>query len=406
MSIWSSIGSIVSGVLHKGLKYFKTGDWIENAVKSYSGLFKYVPMAATLIGSLFNGKSGYAQNYLNGVTGAGLTNAQIQQNAFTMQQQQAQQAFNAHEAQLNRDWQERMSNTAYQRATSDMAAAGLNPAMMYGGSAASASTPSGSAASSAAPSGASPSNVSAGILDSLINVAFANERLRGLELENRGKELENAIASIDLSNQQSIIDANLANLRKSNEKMDSEIKVALQAVETGKADEALKRAGIEKSEADAALSWMHTIYQNQQNEYFEAVKGFRAALENLSVAKSEAEVQECYAKIGLLYAQTASEQQRKELISSEIGLNSEQLEKIRQDTANAKTQGKILQNQNVQEYQKALYAPVGARIAAIGALVDAANKVNGEYNFLYLDDVMRSAGTSPKKWYKGLVFPN
>lgn len=55
-------------------------------------------------------------------------------------------AFNAEEAQKNRDWQTEMSNTEVQRKVNDLKKAGLNPvlALMNGG----ASTPSGSTASS------------------------------------------------------------------------------------------------------------------------------------------------------------------------------------------------------------------------------------------------------------------
>lgn len=89
---------------------------------------------------------GYGDSYLNKTTGAHLTGAEIEANAFTAQQ-----------AQLNRDWQTQMDNTKYQRTVADMQAAGVNPALAMSNGV--GSTPSGSSGSSVAPGSGSLSDL-------------------------------------------------------------------------------------------------------------------------------------------------------------------------------------------------------------------------------------------------------
>lgn len=67
----------------------------------------------------------------------------IQQGIYNHIEQQAAMNYNSAEATKNRDWQEMMSNTSYQRAVEDMRKAGINPILAFGSGASGANTPSG-----------------------------------------------------------------------------------------------------------------------------------------------------------------------------------------------------------------------------------------------------------------------
>lgn len=101
----------------------------------------------------------------------------IMNNQMAGQRQNEQQNFNAQQAAVNREWQERMSNTSHQREAADLEAAGLNRILSVGKG---ASTPGGSTASSTA----------APVHDALgpaVTTAMAHARL-GQELENMKSE--------------------------------------------------------------------------------------------------------------------------------------------------------------------------------------------------------------------------
>lgn len=96
--------------------------------------------------SAINPFLGMAVNFGLNTFGSAFANNVV--NAHLTGKEREQNAWNAEQAQIARDYQTEMSNTAWQRGVADMQAAGLNPALAYGQGG--ASTPTGSNAQGSA----------------------------------------------------------------------------------------------------------------------------------------------------------------------------------------------------------------------------------------------------------------
>lgn len=100
---------------------------------------------STSTGGSQNSNIGYGGTYGTGANATAEQWAMMQYaNSFNQAEAEKNREFQAEQARLNRKWQEKMSNTAYQRAVADLQKAGINPILAYSSG---ASTPTGSTAS-------------------------------------------------------------------------------------------------------------------------------------------------------------------------------------------------------------------------------------------------------------------
>lgn len=115
----------------------------------------------------------------------------IQQGIYNHIEQNAAMAYNSAEALANRQFQEHMSSTAYQRAVEDMRKAGLNPILAYaqGG----ASTPGGSGATITGASMGMPTSSALGV--STLNGNVPNSYFSRSESKSQWYQLAEAVGS-------------------------------------------------------------------------------------------------------------------------------------------------------------------------------------------------------------------
>ncbi len=124
-----------------------------------------------------------------GLTAGSNAISQAWSQRFNADQAQISRDFNADQAQISRDWSKEMASTAYQRQVEDMKKAGINPALLMGGTAGASSGQAVNASSS--PVGSYP--LSSG-LSSIFNTALQATLLK--EPKTFSRELTNELYNV------------------------------------------------------------------------------------------------------------------------------------------------------------------------------------------------------------------
>lgn len=266
----------------------------------------YMSFLGSVLSSIGAGANSMVGSLLNGISGQifGLTKAEREQNEYNafeaqkardFQQSLFEQgnAFNAQQAQLNRDFQA----SQYQTSVKDMRAAGINPAMAFGG----VSGLSGASASaSAAPSGAQASGSGRGVQSSLSEMLQAAAFSKQLEkLDSEIKETDARTALLGKESEYKGLEIGAFNLLTEKEvaRIDSQLK-------NDEVERRLKESGISVNQAQAALAEKNAMLAGIDAESRSYLNQLQARLR--------------VAQIGEIYQNNAESRKRVEALDAQI----------------------------------------------------------------------------------------
>lgn len=267
--------------------------------------------AAPLVSWNSEGKvSGALGSFVNKYTGNALTGAENEANAF-----------NAQEAQKNRDWQTEMSNTSYQRSVADMRAAGVNPALAIGNSSG-ASTPSGSTASSV-----SPANNPIG-LSEIMQLFQFRKQMKLLDQEVKNKKAQEALdlANARFSDFQSKLKG--MELEVFKPRTDLELRTMESQLKSQEVHRALESQGIKESEAREALTIQQKVIAQIDAKFRERLQNLEAQQRVASIALTYNESAAARERVNNLRAATNELYQRAILEAAQAGLFDQQTENL------------------------------------------------------------------------------
>ncbi len=309
---------------------------IGNAIKNFIG--NGINSLASNVGTVASGLVGH---------NIGLSKAEKQQNAF-----------NASQAQLNRDFQKEMSNTSYQRAVEDMKLAGLNPQMMYGNVSNGASTPAGSTASSG---------------------GYAN---RGLMAMQTSIQLRKSLADVKLAEAEAKLKQIEADFAP--EKIVAEIQGL--------------RASAKNDLAKAGLTLAETTYQNVQNEYERNIIGLNIQLTSSQINLTKEQTRNVNMASGLLYLQQVTETKKwdeidtsiKELLSR-CGVNEANYGYLKEKTKEVTSQIDV--NESIKDVNKKQSALINSQYIA--------NKIKNDKAFKKPSEDAPKLEQFAYDWYRG-----